>query len=308
MTRRKTSQKTSQTMMGLFCAITAYLIWGLSPIFYKALGSVPAFEILLHRIVWSFLFLIFIIIIFKRTRKFKDALKNRLNLLILSGTTLLIAGNWFLFIWAINHDNILQTSLGYFICPLVSVLIGTVLLKERLRPLQIAAVIMAVTGVFYLTLYHGKFPWIALALALSFAFYGFVKKIAPVDALEGLAVETLLLSLPAAAYIYYLDYTGSGVIFRREITTDLLLMGTALVTAFPLLFFTIGARRLQLVTVGFLQYIAPSGTFLLAVFIYEEPFARVQVWTFIMVWAGLAVFSLDAFIHTSRLSHLPFEK
>jgi chloramphenicol-sensitive protein RarD len=283
-----------QSVTGLFCAVSAYLTWGFSPIFFKAMASVPAFEILMHRMVWSFLFLLLMVILFKRRRRLTEALTSRHNLKLLSLSTLLVSGNWFLFIWAINSNHILQTSLGYYINPLVNVILGTVFLKERLRKLQMTAVVLAGSGVGYLTLHHGEFPWIALTLAVSFSLYGFIRKTAPVEALEGLTVETLILSIPAALYLLYLDHTGAGSLFQVDVHTDLLLMGTALVTAFPLLLFTIGARRLRFVTMGFLQYIAPSCTFVLAVFVYGEPFGRAQVYTFIMIWLALTLFSIDA--------------
>ncbi|RJP74763.1 MAG: EamA family transporter RarD [Desulfobacteraceae bacterium] len=283
-----------KSVTGLFCAVSAYLTWGFSPIFFKAMASVPAFEILMHRMVWSFLFLLLMVILFKRRRRLTEALTSRHNLKLLSLSTLLVSGNWFLFIWAINSNHILQTSLGYYINPLVNVLLGTVFLKERLRKLQMVAVVLAGLGVGYLTVHHGEFPWIALTLAVSFGLYGFIRKTAPVEALEGLTVETLILSIPAALYLLYLHHTGAGSLFHDGFQMDLLLMGTALVTAFPLLLFTIGARRLRFVTMGFLQYIAPSCTFVLAVFVYQEPFGRAQVYTFIMIWLALTLFSIDA--------------
>jgi chloramphenicol-sensitive protein RarD len=287
-------RRARKTLTGLSCAVLAYLTWGISPIFFKMLASVPAFEILMHRMVWSFLFLFLIIILSKRWKPFKKALTNWYNFRLLLVSTILVSGNWFLFIWAINSNHILQTSLGYYISPLVNVILGTVFLKERLRNLQSVAILLAGLGVGYLTFHHGVFPWVALGLATSFGLYGFIRKIAPVEALEGLAVETLILSLPAAAYLFYLDHLGKGALFCFGLHIDLLLMGTALVTAFPLLLFTIGARRLRLITMGFLQYIAPSCTFILAVFVYKEPFTSVQVYTFIMIWLALVIFSTDA--------------
>lgn len=300
MSPEQPASKTRHAVGGLACAVLAYLTWGVSPAYFKLLIPVPAFEILMHRMIWSFFFLMLIIISLKRWRPFKAALTDLRTLRILFVSTLLVSGNWFLFIWAVNSDHILQTSLGYFICPLVSVLFGTVLLKERLRRLQVIAVVLASAGVGYLTLSHGQFPWVALGLAFSFASYGLIRKTAPVEALEGLAVETLILSLPATGYLMYLDSSGSGAIFRTGMRTDLLLAGTAMVTGLPLLMFTVGARRLRLVTIGFLQYIAPSCTFILAVFVYEEPFAGVQMCSFIMIWLALVVFSVDTALDAYR--------
>ncbi len=288
------SNQSSESVGGFGCALGAFLIWGLSPIFYKALKAVPPFEILMHRMIWSFLFLLPLLLVLKRWRSFIAALKNRRTLGMLLMTTVLVGCNWFVFIWAINNSHILQASLGYYINPLVNVLLGMLFLHERLRRPQVAAVVLALAGVLYLTLSLGRFPWIALTLAITFAFYGLIRKTAPVDALEGLSIETLLLFAPAAAYLYYLDHQGIGAIFRIDRQTDLLLMASSLVTAAPLLLFTLGARRLTLVTIGFMQYMAPSCTFLLAVFVYHEPFSRAQAVTFAIIWTALAIFSLDA--------------
>ncbi|MGD8880241.1 MAG: EamA family transporter RarD [Desulfobacterales bacterium] len=285
----------SDTVFGVAYATSAFLIWGISPIYWKALQAVPAFEIILHRIVWSFFFLMPLILVMRRWKDFVDALKNYRTLLILLFTALIISGNWLLYIWAVNSDKLLQASLGYYINPLVNVVLGTSFLKERLRPLQILAVLLAAAGVLLLTIYYGEFPWIALALAVSFGFYSLIRKTAPVGSLAGLTVETLLLSIPALVYLFYLDSQGAGNIFRASLKLDLLLMGCALVTATPLLFFTLGARRLYLSTVGLLQYIAPSCMFLLAVFLFREPFVKAQVVTFAFIWTALAIYSTDSF-------------
>jgi chloramphenicol-sensitive protein RarD len=292
--QHKLVTSSQESLLGVLNASTAFLIWGLSPIYYKILKAIPAFEILMHRIVWSFLFLVLLIWFQGQWHKLKVALTTRRTLMILGSTTVIVAGNWFTFIWAITHDQILQTSLGYYINPLVNVLLGMVFLKERLRFPQIIAVLLAGIGVFYLTAHYGKLPWIALILAFSFGFYGLIRKIAPVGALVGLTVETLLLSLPALGYLFYLDSTGSGTFLRMSPKIDLILMCAALVTAIPLLFFTTGARMLHLSTVGILQYIAPSCTFLLAVFIYNEPFRMVQLWTFVLIWSALIIYSTDS--------------
>ena len=293
------SQKTQLNLdkdpvLGVGFAASAFLIWGISPIYWKALRAVPALEIILHRMVWSFFFLVPLIIIMRRWQEFIDTLKNHRTLLILLFTALIIGGNWLLYIWAVNNDHLLQASLGYYINPLVNVVLGMVFLKERLRAPQILAVVLATAGVLYLTIYYGEFPWIALTLAVSFGLYGLIRKVAPVGSLVGLAVETLLLSVPALVYLFYLDSQGQGSIFRVSLKLDLLLMGCALVTAIPLLFFTLGARRLYLSTIGLLQYIAPSCMFILAVFLFHEPFSSAQVVTFIFIWTALAIYSTDS--------------
>ena len=289
-----TPQSDTDTLWGVIFALSAFLIWGISPIYWKALRAVPALEIILHRIIWSFFLLVPLIIIMRRWQEFILVFKNLRTLLVLLFTAIIVGGNWLLYIWAVNADHLLQASLGYYINPLVNVVLGVVFLKERLRPPQILAVILATTGVLYLTLYYGEFPWIALALAVSFGIYGLIRKVAPVSSLVGLTVETLLLSIPALAYLYYLDRLGQGSIFRVSLKLDLMLIGCSVVTALPLLFFTLGARRLYLSTMGLLQYIAPSCMFVLAVFLFREPFAAAQVVTFALIWTALAIYSTDS--------------
>ncbi len=287
----------AQTPTGVVYAGSAFLIWGLSPIYWKALAAVPAFEILMHRMIWSFLFLTPLVLLQGRRHEFARAIGTRSTLALLVATTLLVGCNWFLFIWAINGGHILQTSLGYYINPLVNVLLGVTFLRERLRGLQLAALGLAFTGVLYLTVSYGQFPWVSLALAFSFGFYALIRKVAPVSPLVGLAVETLLLSVPALAYLLYLDRVGAGAFLRAGVATSLLLAGAALVTGLPLLLFTHGTKRLHLTTIGFLQYIAPSGTFLLAILVYNEPLHAPQLMTFVLIWSALALYSWDAVRH-----------
>ena len=294
MTSSTPSGPRTQSASGVIYAGLAFLIWGLSPAYWKALGAVPALEIIAHRIIWSFAFLLPIVFLMKQHHEFAAAVKNRRTLLMLACTALLIGANWLLYVWAVNHNQLLQGSLGYYINPLVNVVLGMVFLKEHLRPPQIAAVLLASAGVVYLTISYGVFPWIALTLAGLFGCYGLIRKVAPVGSLVGLAVETMLLSLAALPYLIYLAVTRVGFLFRMGLKMDLLFMGTSLVTAVPLLLFTLGARRINLSTVGLMQYIAPSGMFLLAVFAYHEPFARAQVWTFVMIWTALAIYSTDS--------------
>jgi len=282
-----------ENLHGVFASISALLIWGMSPVYWKLLQQVPAFEILMHRMVWSFVFLVPLLQLQKGWGEFLGVLKNVRLILLLCCSTLLISTNWFTFIWAVNNDHVLETSLGYYISPLVSVLLGFIFLGERLRRAQKLAVFLAFIGVLNLTIRYGHIPWISLTLAFSFGFYTLVRKIAPVGALMGLAIETFLLSFPALAYLFYIDHTGSGSFGHHGALNSLLIMGTALVTALPLLLYTIGARRLSLASTGFLQYIAPSCTFFLAILLFHEPISRLQVLTFLLVWIGLAVYSFD---------------
>jgi chloramphenicol-sensitive protein RarD len=296
----KTSEIRSESVFGLIYAAAAFVIWGLSPVYWKALGAVPALEITMHRVVWSFLFLMGLILMQRRRHEFAEILKNGRMLLTLLSSAILVSGNWLLYIWAVNNNYMLQASLGYYINPLVNVMLGLLFLRERLRRPQILAVLMAAGGVLYQTISYGEFPWISLTLALSFGLYGLIRKVAPVGALVGLAVETMLLSPPAVIYIVYLNSQGADTIFRVSLKLDLLLIGCAPLTAAPLLFFTLGAKRLYLSTLGLMQYIGPSGMFLLALFYYHEPFTAAQIWTFVMIWAALVIYSTDSVIYYRR--------
>ena len=289
----------NDSLHGVFSAVTAFLIWGMSPIYWKLLQQVPAFEILMHRMVWSFVFLIPLLQLRRGWGEFLAVLKNARLILLLCCSTLLISANWFTFIWAVNNDHVLEASLGYYINPLVNVLLGFIFLRERLRRAQTLAVLLVGIGVLNLTIRYGHIPWISLTLAFSFGFYTLVRKIAPVSALMGLAIETFLLSFPALAYLFYIDYAGSGSFGHQGIFNAFLIMGTALVTALPLLLYTIGARRLSLASTGFLQYIAPSCTFVLALLFFHEPISRLQILTFALVWIALAVYSIDT-VRSSR--------
>ena len=297
MTSSTPSDPQAQSTAGVVYAGLAFLIWGLSPAYWKALGAVGALEIIAHRVIWSFAFLLPMVFLMKQRHEFAAALKNRRTFLVLACTAVLIGANWLLYVWAVNNNQLLQGSLGYYINPLVNVVLGMVFLKERLRRPQIAAVLLAAAGVVYLTVSYGVFPWISLTLAMLFGCYGLIRKVASVGSLVGLAVETMLLSLAALPYLFYLAAGNAGFLFRVGIKMDLLLMGTSLVTAVPLLLFTLSARRINLSTVGLMQYIAPSGMFLLAVLAYHEPFARAQVWTFLMIWIALAIYSTDSIIN-----------
>jgi chloramphenicol-sensitive protein RarD len=288
------------SLVGVTCAALSFLIWGMGPIYWKALGDVPSLEIICHRVVWSLLFLLPILFFSNQWREAVSTFKKPRTLLVLLATTILLTSNWLIFIWAINHDYVLQTSLGYYINPLINVLLGVVFLKERLRPLQLAAVLLAAGSVLFLTLQYGAFPWVALLLALTFGFYGLIRKVAPVRAAAGLSLEMFLACWPAAAYLVYLDAIDAGSLFHVSRTIDLLFIGTALVTAIPLLFFNLGAKLLNLSTLGFLQYIAPSCFFLLAVFIYHEPISTGQVGAFVVIWVALVSYSVDSLVYYRR--------
>ena len=251
-------------------------------------------ETITHRIVWSFIFLLPVIVFQGNGKVLIQTLKSVKVLGLLLVTTLLIALNWLIFIWAVNNNLILQTSLGYYINPLVNVLFGTIFLKEKLPGFQALAVFIAGIGVFYLTWQYGVFPWIAVLLALTFGSYGLIRKMLDLDPAVGLAVETLLLTFPGIAYLFWLEKTGAASFLHVNGLTDLFLIGTALVTALPLLLFNMGARRLRLTTIGFLQYLSPTVTFILAVFVYQEPLSSHQLIAFVLIWSALGIYTLDS--------------
>ena len=300
MTMEKSENTAKRTVSGIAFGTASFLIWGISPLYWKALGSVPAVEIVLHRIVWSFLFLIPLVLIRKKWPAFAATLKDKRTLLILLASALLVSCNWLIYIWAVNAGHLLQASLGYYINPLVNVLLGMAFLKERLRRPQAFAVLLAALGVLYLTFFFGQFPWIALSLAFSFGLYGLIHKTMSVGSLVGLTIETLMLAIPALILLVYLDQQALGVFLNHGVGIDLMLMASSVVTAVPLLFFSFGTRRLQLSTVGILQYLAPSCMFLMAVFLFDEPFFKAQVISFLMIWTALAIYSTDSVRYYNR--------
>jgi chloramphenicol-sensitive protein RarD len=281
---------------GIWFAAGAYIIWGLFPIYWKQLSDVPAFQLLGHRIVWSFLFLIAIVFITRQFSAFRAEAANRRVLGVYTIAALLIGVNWLTYVWAVNAGYIVETSLGYFINPLLSVLLGVIFLRERLRPLQWLPVGLATLGVAYLTLVYGRPPWIALLLAFTFGLYGLVKKIAPLGSLHGLTLETGILFLPAMIFLALMGISGEGAFLEGSLKTDILLVGAGIVTAVPLLFFASAARRIPLVMIGLMQFIAPSIQFMIGVFIYDEPFSRNQLIGFSIVWLALIIFWVEGYM------------
>lgn len=297
----------SSTLSGFISGTAAFLIWGLCPIYWKMLAHIPAFETITHRVVWSFIFLLPVISLQGKWAEFAVVVRSPAKLAILCATTLLVAANWFLFIWAINHDLIIQTSLGYYMNPIVNVIFGVIILGERLNRQQCIAVFTAAAGVLYLTLRYGEFPTIAVAIAVTFSLYGLLRKMLGINAAVGLSIETLLLTLPGAAYLVWLENTGLGTFGHTGLVVDFFLVGTAFLTALPLMLFNIAANRITLTAVGFLQYIAPSVTFLLAVFVYNEPLSIHQLIAFCFIWTALAVYSQDA-VKAYRRTHAPVDE
>jgi len=285
---------------GFWHGVAAYGIWGLFPLYWKLVEHVPAVQIISHRIVWSFVTLAVISAARFRRRFGEAGLQTRL-VAIYATAAILISINWFLYVYAVNTGFILETSLGYFITPLVNVLLGVIVLRERLRPLQWCAVALATAGVLHLTFGYGSLPWIAIGLALSFGSYGLVKKKAPLDSLAGLTLETGIVVVPAAAYLIAVNASGHGAFGHSGSTTDLLLVGGGPVTVVPLVLFASAVRRVTLTTIGLLQYIAPTIQFFLGVFLYGEPFAGTRLIGFVIVWAACVLFSVDGLRSRSRM-------
>lgn len=282
-------------MSGLWYAIGAYLLWGILPIYWKWISHVSALELIAHRIVWSCLMLGGLVVISREWRSFRAALTTRV-IRLYGLAALFIAVNWFTYVWAVNTGRVVHASLGYFINPLISVVLGVMVLGERLRAFQWIAVGLAAMGVLYLTLSLGVPPWISLTLAFSFGVYGLVKKTAPLGSVHGLTIETAILLLPAIVYLVVLELAGGGAFFRTGVLSAVLIIGTGIVTAAPLLLFASAVRRVPLSQIGLLQYIAPTIQLLLGVFVYREPFARTQLVGFSMVWAGLVVFGVEGLL------------
>ncbi len=281
---------TSATQRGIWSALGAYVLWGLLPVYWKALRAVPAPQILAHRIFWSFGFLAFLVILLREGPALRRASGHWRTLLVYLGAALLLAVNWFVYIWAVNDGRIVETSLGYYINPLVSVALGVALLREKLRRLQWVAVAVAASGVLYITWQYGAFPWVSAVLALTFGSYGLIKKVAPLPALPGLALETALLCLPAAGYLWGMEHRGSGALGHGGWAQDGLLVFTGVVTAMPLLLFATAARLVRLSTLGLLQYVSPTCGLILGVAAYGEPFPRPRAVGFGIIWLALALY------------------
>ena len=280
---------------GFLLALGAYFLWGLLPFYMKAVAHLPLAEVIANRVVWSVPIAAAVLIWAGRTADFKAAIRSPKSLAMAALTAALISVNWGIYVWAIAVDRTVETALGYYINPLVSVVVGAVLLGERLDRLQIAAVALAAIAVAVLTVDAGKLPWVSLALAFSFAAYGFFRKTLPIGPSQGFLLEVLLLSVPALCYIVYLIATGQDHLMSSTGTDTALLIGCGPVTAVPLLLFAFGARLLRLSTIGIMQYIAPTMVFLIAVLIFDEPFGTTQAIAFALIWAALAVYSWSMF-------------
>jgi len=284
---------------GIWYSVIAYSIFGVFPLYWKLLGGVPALQTVAHRILWSCVLLLAVVAATGRWSELRSAVRLPRIVGLYAAAAFVITLNWFVYIWAVDAGFVVQAALGYFIHPLVSVLLGVVLLGERLRRAQWWAVGLAATGVIYLTVLYRTPPWIALALALSFAAYSLLKKRAPLDALQGLSLETSVLALPALMFLVLENHAGRGAFGHAGPRLTLVMMGAGAVTSLPLLLFASAARRIPLSLMGMLQYINPSLQFLLGIFLFREPFTRAQFAGFACVWAALVLFAGEGYVAIS---------
>jgi chloramphenicol-sensitive protein RarD len=277
---------------GIFYAVGAYLMWGLFPLFWKQLEALPALQLIGHRITWSFILLVMVLLLAGRLGDFRAAIDGR-RIRIYLAAALLISTNWFAYVWAVTHGFVVESSLGYYINPLFSVLLGVLVYGEKLRPVQWLPIGLAAAGVLYLSFTYGSVPWIALVLAASFGLYGWIKKAAPLGSLYGLTLETGLLFVPAVAFLLWSQFSGSGAFLHSGPLRNGLMVASGLVTIVPLLLFSAAAPRVTLSTLGILQYINPTLQFILGIWVYGEPFSHDRLIGFGIVWSGLALFWIE---------------
>ncbi|MGM8211488.1 EamA family transporter RarD [Virgibacillus sp. W0430] len=296
---------TSNSKSGIIYALAAYILWGFLPIYWKLVNNVPADTVLAHRIIWSFVLMMAVILLLRKGSSFlqtcKQLIADRKKLISILSASFIISFNWLIFIWAVNSDHVIQASLGYYINPLVSILLGIIVLKERLTRRQLFSIILASIGVLNLTISFGVFPWVSLLLAITFALYGLFKKMVNLSSLFGLAIETMIVMPIALIYVLFFS-SGSTPAHTADSLTVLLLIGTGVATAVPLLLFGSAVRTIPLSMVGFLQYIAPTIMLLLGVFLYGETFSQAHLLSFIFIWIALFLYM------GSSLRHRPIRK
>lgn len=291
--------------LGLWAAAGSFFIWGLFPLYWRLLSEVPPTQIMAHRIVWCAALVGGFLTLSKGPFWWRTVIAQPRLFAMLCGSALMISINWWLYIWAVNAGHIVETSFGYFINPLVSVVLGVVVLRERLSSMQWLAVAVATVGVAYLTWSFGSLPWISLTLAASFGVYGLLRKMAVVPAIDGLAIESSVLLLPAIVYLLMVESQGLGNFGHASLGTSALLIVSGLVTALPLVLFAYGARRIPMSTTGFLQYIAPSLQLFLGVFVFHESFTHAHLIGFGFIWAALAIYMVDSLLRARRVAIAP---
>lgn len=280
-------------IMGAGYGFLAFTAWGLLPLYWKLLDQIPAGEILAHRIFWSFVFVGGILAISGSWKSLKELLVNKKNMLVIFMCAVIISLNWFTYIWAVNSKLVIEASMGYYINPLVAVLLGITILKEKTDFWQWVAIALAAIGVAILITQYGKIPWVALTLAITFAFYSLFKKIIDVDSISGLAVETLFLAPIALFYIIFIQSQGTGSLGSISPLVMILLFSSGVATATPLLWFAKGASKIQLSTIGFLQYLAPTISLILGIFVFKEQFTKVHFISFSFIWAAIIIYTLS---------------
>ncbi|EUJ23795.1 RarD protein [Listeria grandensis FSL F6-0971] len=287
---------------GILAAIAAYIIWGVLPLYWKMAGGVPASEILAYRIIWSFVFMVLIIAMMGKSKvvwaEIISIIKRPKLILAISVASVLITANWFIFIFTVNDGHVISASLGYYINPLVNVLLATVFLKEKLSRGEVLAVLSAAVGVLILAIHQGVFPWAAISMAVTFGLYGLIKKLVPVSAWGGLTIETMIMT-PFA--LLFLVFFAQDAFMRFGLDTNLVLFGAGVVTAIPLLLFATSARRISYVMLGFIQYVGPTLMLILGVFVFHEAFDGIQLIAFLFIWAALLIFTVSHLIIASKL-------
>ena len=285
---------------GLLAALSVYITWGLMPLYWKALGAVPSPEIMSHRVVWSLIVALLLLALQGRVRQLASIVHKPATWLPFIGSGALLSINWLTYLWANNNGHIVEASLGYFMNPLVNVLLGMIFLRERLRPWQMAAVGLALASVLNLTLSSGQPPWIAITVAFSFGFYTLIRKTAALGSVEGLTLELSVMFVPTAAFLLYRAWSGAGAFGQMGAGTDLMLLGAGVMTAIPLALFAYGARRVTMTTLGILQYISPTCQFVIGVFLFGEAFTPARLVGFSFIWVALAIYTAESVLARRR--------
>ena len=285
---------------GMLAAFIGYVGWGLLPVFWKQISHVPAQEIMAHRMVWLLPVILLLLALRRQWGWLRDLRSRPKTIVPYVATAMLLGLNWFTYIWAVNNNHIVETSLGYFVSPLISVLLGLIFLQERLRPGQWVAIGVAAVGVLYLTVNYGRLPWVALSLALTFCIYGLIRKTTPLDAFEGMGAEATLMFAPALLFLLGLERAGTGSFGHGSALTSVLLALVGVATAVPMLLYNFGVQRITLTSIGILQYVAPTLQFLLGVLVYREPFTAMRLLGFSIIWGGLLLYTIEGVLIRRR--------
>jgi chloramphenicol-sensitive protein RarD len=287
---------------GNLLAIAAYTIWGLSPVYWKAVQTVPAYELVCHRVIWSSLFLLFILMLKNEWQRIYRQYRIRRNIGTTALTATLLSANWLIYIWAVNAGHLVEASLGYFINPLINVMLGVIFLKEVLRKWQWTAIGLATCAVIFLTFKYGAFPWIAFSLALTFGFYGLLRKMAPLNPVQGMSMEMSIVIIPAVVFIVFLEISNKGSLGRVDISLMGLILFAGIITVIPLLLFTSAAKKITLTTLGIIQYITPSLQFILGVFVFHESFTIERFIGFMLIWSALLVYTIESILYRKKVN------